>query len=543
MDSYSNQPIEETEKYINSIGSILIICLIIFSLFNSLIIGLSWDEYFHHINGLVRFEYLKSLGDFEKYNFYNNEYYPGLYDTISYSIGYIISIFDQSFYKNYFVEITHSINFLFSVLSVVGFYLIIKIFFNKSIAILASLLTLLNPFFFGHMGMNPKDIIIFFSLIWFCYFFYKYLNYEKNIYLNLILASFFIGFGCGVRVSFLAIVFPVFLCGSVYFIKKTKDKYLNLIKRFIFHFILSFSIIILLTILCWPHIYENSLLLLFSAIKNSIVWNAGPTLGLIDGSFYETHNTPSTYFLNILKFRIPFFLSILIFFSYSLIITNNNISKKYIRNFDNKFIIVNIIIFFPIIISILLHVKIYDNLRLFIFVLPFLSLLASFSLYHFLKNFKNSFKSKLCALLISFFFSIFIYRFIFLTPYQYSYINFSYFKIKDSINKFEHDYWGTSFKELVEKIKTVYPQSEINKFKIAVCGGDKKALLLHLNKNLKIKKIYTPDQASHIIMTNRASFNINDKVTCFKKHKGKDLVSVSRSKLVFSVLRKMTKEN
>ena len=44
MDSYSNQPTEETEKYINSIGSILIICLIIFSLFNSLIIGLSWDE-------------------------------------------------------------------------------------------------------------------------------------------------------------------------------------------------------------------------------------------------------------------------------------------------------------------------------------------------------------------------------------------------------------------------------------------------------------------------------------------------------------------
>ena len=543
MDSYSNQPIEETEKYINSIGLILIICLIIFSLFNSLIIGLSWDEYFHHINGLVRFEYLKSLGDFEKYNFYNNQYYPGLYDTIAYSIGYIISIFDQSFYKNYFVEITHFINFLFSVLSVVGFYLIIKIFFNKSIAILASLLTLLNPFFFGHMGMNPKDIIIFFSLIWFCYFFYKYLNYEKNIYLNLILASFFIGFGCGIRVSFLAIVFPVFLCGLVYFIKKSKDKYLNLIKRFIFHFILSFSVIILLTILCWPHIHENSLLLLSSAIKNSIVWNAGPTLGLIDGSFYETHNTPSTYFLNILKFRIPFFLSILIFFSYSLIVTNNNISKKFIRNFDNKFIIINIIIFFPIIISILLHVKIYDNLRLFIFVLPFLSLLASFSLYHFLKNFKNSFKSKLCILLISFFFSIFIYRFIFLTPYQYSYVNFSYFKIKDSINKFEHDYWGTSFKELVEKIKTIYPQSEINKFKIAVCGGDKKALLLHLNKNLKIKKIYTSDQATHIIMTNRASFNINDKVTCFKKHKGEDLVSVSRSKLVFSVLRKMIKEN
>ena len=548
MDTYSNQSIEQSEKYIHTVGFILIICLMIFSLFNSLVLGLSWDEYFHHINGLVRFEYIKTLGVFEKYNFYNNQYYPGLYDTIAYSIGYIILLFDQNFYKNYFVEITHSINFLFSVLSIVGFYLIIKIFFNKSIAILASLLTLLNPFFFGHMGINPKDTIIFFSLIWFCYFFYKYLIYEKNIILNLILASFFIGFGCGVRLTFLAVVVPVILCGLIYLFKKSKGQYISLTKRLILHSLLSFLVIILLIIICWPHMIEhlvagNYLTLIFSTIKNSIVWDGGATLGLINGLFYETSNTPSTYFLEIIKFKIPFFLSILAFFSYSLIITNNNISKKYIKNFNNKFIIVNIIFFFPIIISILLHVKIYDYLRLFIFTLPFLSLLACFSLYYFLQNFKNSFKSKLCSLLVLFFFSIFIYRFIFLTPYQYSYVNFSYFKIKDSINKFEHDYWGTSFKELVEKIKITYPQSEINQFKIAVCGGDQKAVLFYLNKNLNVNKIYTPDQASHIIMTNKTSFNINDKVTCFKKYNGQDLVSVSRSKLVFSVLRKIKKEN
>ena len=552
MDSYSNQPIEETEKYINSIGSILIICLIIFSLFNSLIIGLSWDEYFHHINGLLRFEYLKSLGDFEKYNYLSNQYYPGLskyfpglYDTISYSIKYTLFIFDQNFYKKNFVEITHSVNFLFSVLSIVGFYLIVKIVFNKSIAVLATLLTLLNPFFFGHMGINPKDTIIFFSLIWFCYFYYKYINYEKNIYLNLILFSLFIGFGCGVRLAFLAAAFPIFLCGSVYLIKQSSDNYSNLIKRLSFHFILSFSVITLFTISCWPYIYENSLSLAFSTIKNLIfpssALTGGPTLGLIDGLFYETNNTPGTYFLNIIRFRIPFLFSILIFFSYLLVITNNNISKKYITNFDNKFIIVNIIIFFPIITSLLLNVRIYDNLRLFIFILPFFSLLASFSLYHFLKNFNNSIKSKLGTLLILFFFSIFIYRFIFLTPYQYSYVNFSYFKIKDSINKFEHDYWATSFKELIEKTKTIYPQSEISKFKIAICGGGKNALLVYLHKNLKIKKIYKADQATHIIMTNRASFNINDKVTCFNKYEGDDLVSVSRNKLVFSVLRKMKK--
>ena len=52
-----------------------ILLLLILSLFNSLIMGLSWDETFHHINGKLRFEYLVSFGNFEKYNFLNNKKY------------------------------------------------------------------------------------------------------------------------------------------------------------------------------------------------------------------------------------------------------------------------------------------------------------------------------------------------------------------------------------------------------------------------------------------------------------------------------------
>ena len=73
----------------------------------------------------------------KKYDYLSNQYYPGLskyypglYDTISYSIKYTLFIFDQNFYKKYFVEITHSVNFLFSVLSIVGFYLIVKNLFS-----------------------------------------------------------------------------------------------------------------------------------------------------------------------------------------------------------------------------------------------------------------------------------------------------------------------------------------------------------------------------------------------------------------------------
>ena len=147
------------------IKRLLISCiglLIVYAWWASLTIGLSSDEYFHHINGLVRFEYLKTFGEFRDYQFRNNEFYPGLYDTLSFAIGQIILLINKNFYVNNIDFTMHIVNVSFSSLSVLGLYLFTKKVFDTNIAILASLITLLNPFFFGHMGMNSKDIIVFF---------------------------------------------------------------------------------------------------------------------------------------------------------------------------------------------------------------------------------------------------------------------------------------------------------------------------------------------------------------------------------------------
>ena len=129
---------------------------------SSLTIGLSTDEYFHHINGMKRFNFLVSLGEYEKIYFRNSEFYPGLYDTISYALGQIILLINKKFYANNIDFTMHIVNVSFSTLSLLGLFLFTKKIFNKDIALLTVLLTLLNPFFFGHMGMNSKDLIVFF---------------------------------------------------------------------------------------------------------------------------------------------------------------------------------------------------------------------------------------------------------------------------------------------------------------------------------------------------------------------------------------------
>ena len=54
------------------ICSFLIFALVSLSFYNALSLGFSWDEIFHHINGLLRFNYLVSLGKFQEYNYSNN---------------------------------------------------------------------------------------------------------------------------------------------------------------------------------------------------------------------------------------------------------------------------------------------------------------------------------------------------------------------------------------------------------------------------------------------------------------------------------------
>ena len=544
---------------------------------SSLTIGLSSDEYFHHINGMVRYKYLISLGEYDGYQFRNNEFYPGLYDTLSYGLGQIILLIDKKFYANNIDFVMHLVNVIFSSLSILGLFLLTRKLFNSNIAILTTLITLCNPFFFGHMGMNSKDIIIFFSLIWFCYYFYHYCVEEKKIIRHLILSSFFIGFGCGVRLTFLVVIFPVIICGLYFLFKKFKNNYKYLLKRLLGHSLIIIIISIFLIILCWPHIFEeirndNFFEFLSLIIKNTINWNDGPKTGLMNGEFYEVFNTPKTYFLDVIIYRLPIYFTTLVLFSYLLFFIKKLKIKNLITDFNKKFLIINIIALFPVALALLLSVNIYDNLRLFLFIVPFFSLIAAFSIDQIFNSLKNSWISKISFITILILFSISFYRFILLTPYQYDYVNYSFLKNEDSKGKWEHDYWGASYKELVTKIKNKYSKDEIKKFKLTNCSGDG-TLLYYLVRKLGLKKIYRSEdehEATHVVIINRATLDIfnpniypkikhlvNDqgvmqlkdmeevvrfpgvKTVCTNQYNGTDEVIVSRNGVPLSIFRKL----
>ena len=165
-----------------NISLTIISVLILLSIYCAISIGVSWDEPFHHTQGALRMEYIKTFGKFKNYNFSSStQFYPGLYDTISFiTLKFLLNIFPNK----YFVEIKHLINLFFSLLALLGLFMFAKKIFNKESAYLAVIICFINPFFFGHMAMNPKDTIVCFSLIWFVFFLYLYCLTDGNLVKN-----------------------------------------------------------------------------------------------------------------------------------------------------------------------------------------------------------------------------------------------------------------------------------------------------------------------------------------------------------------------
>ncbi len=524
---------------LNKISISLILLLLIFAIFCAINIGMSWDEPQNHWQGAIRADYLKSL-NFGEFKFKAggwSEVEPGLYDTFHFFIANLL----LKIFPGKLIGIKHLINLTFSFATLGGLFVLSKKIFNKEIAYLATLLCLLNPFFFGHISINPKDTISCFSLVWLSYYTYKYcINFEKKRLKFLILASVFMGIGVGTRLPFFAVPIPVIIAALVFIIISFKEKLgmVEIYKKVFFDFIIFCSITFFLMVLAWPYVHSSPDILL-KAFSSYVLYPHGPVLEIMNGNYYETAATPRSYFFNFFIFRFPIFVSILLISLAILLGTDKNFFTSRFKNFINKIIIIFSIIFFPIIVHLIFQVKIYNGIRLFLFIIPFLSLLIAISVYYILKNFKKSIYIKSLLSITVVFFLLFLQRFIFLTPYHYDYSNFVNIKFANTEKLYIHDYWTTSYKELMKLIKQDESLQNVN---ADYCGGDRFGLRYLAKKHSGGKvKIVSNKNADYVIMINTVSNDINNKSSCFTLRPGTDIVKVSRLGVTYSVLRKLEK--
>ena len=518
--------------------------LIVFATYCALTIGSSWDEIFEMNIGKERLKYLFSFGSYKYFDFYNSRFYPGFYNTLAIFVSKMFPI-------KYEIEIWHLTNAVFSILSIVGIYKITSYLFNKKVGKIVFLLCFINPIFFGHMAMNSKDTMIVFANVWSTYIFLRYLQNQnlsnkRNRYV--LLGGLAVGFGTGVRLPFIATLFPliIFLLIDIFFFKKICSSKFS-IKKFSFDLTKVLIIAYLITISTWPHVYNNIFIEPFKIFIDQTSPGAfGVNWLLLNGSFFDTLSLPKPYILINFFYKSPEFILLCYLIFIFFVIGNKNF---FLSQFDFFWIKLSLILFiflFPTIFFIVIAYRVYDGLRLFLYLIPYFNIIPGLAIYYLIYNYKPLTLKFLSGVIVSLFI-YYLFIFISLTPYQYTYLNIFIGNFSNAYKKFENDYWAISIKELVKKIpKETSLVSNNKKIKIAFCGVPHNTAKKELSKlkDLKYeqKYLYSKD-IDFIMMTNRIVANKEentlDKVkTCFEKFEGENLIAVERNGLILSTIRK-----
>jgi len=524
---------------------ILFLLLIAFSIYCALSIGQSWDEEFLIKQGRITLNYLFSLGrvnaDIEL-----REYYSPIY----YSLKFLLL---QIFPFSYKIEVSHLINLIFSLSTIVATKKLSKELFNENVGNYVFLILFFYPIFFGHMAFNSKDTIAAFSHVWIFYLSIKYLKKQNialkaNNYINFI--AVLAALSVGINLLFLGSLTPIFLIIliDIFFLKKFTCPDFNK-KKFLIDIFKAFLIFYFLLIIFWIDTHPNIFVLPFNFFLNFLIgdWGMiGVPYILLNGDYYLHAEIPKSYFLINLIYKSPeyFLLSYALFFI--ILFTSNNFFKNKFNHFNYKLILITLMIAFPFITLFFLHFSLYDGIRHLLWTLPYFCLIPGLTIYFLIENIK-SIAPRLTLSLLSIFLVYFFYNFFLLTPYQYTYLNIFNGKKEDHYQKFENDYWGASIKELIQNMNL----NKKNSITFATCGINQGVAKYYLKKNGYFNfKFGNSINSNYMIMTNRVTLNNtnlehDDKwksgnlITCFDKYKGQDVSSVTRNGLLLSVIKKI----
>jgi len=521
---------------------ILLFFLFSFSVYCALIIGKSWDEAHPALQGKSTLDYLFSLGKVDKY-FWGREYYSGFYWSLQYLLAKVFPL-------KYHIEVNHIINLIFSLTTIVGIGQVGKELFNKKVGKIIFLTLFFYPIFFGHMAINYKDTILAFSHVWITLLILKYLR-KQHCKDKDSINNYFITIGTlaalssGIQLFFLGSLIPIFLfvLFEIFLFKKIINKNFDK-KKFLYDLIKSIIVFYFLLILFWIDVHPNILVLpfkIFMAVLSDTLFMTGWPTNLVNGNYYLSNEVPKLYFLINIIYKSPEYFLMTYLFFFILILKSNLFFKKKFIYFNYKLYFIIFMLIFPNLVVFLIPFPLYDGARLFLWSLPYFSIIPGLMIYYLIENF-NYMKSKLTLLFLSAVIIYFLFNFFMITPYQYTYLNILNSEAKNRYQKFENDYWGTSIKELIK-----YANFENSKdLKIATCGINPNIARKYLEKKgLFIHKFVAPEESDYLIMTNRVTFG-NEKgkdsikmINCFDKYKGNDVFKVMRNGLILSVIRKI----
>jgi hypothetical protein len=455
-----------------------ILCVGILMLATFLDYGLTWDEEAQRINGdNILAWYSSWFRDRRALDF--TSMYGGFFDVVAQLAAKVLPL---GIYES-----RHLINCLFGLLAIYTAYKLGAYIGNPMAGFFAALFLTLTPAFYGHSFNNPKDIpfaTLYLIALYFILVSYKSLpQLPRNLVMKIGVT---IGLALGVRVgglmlfSYLAVVSIAWLIICLRF---TSDDFNMSRRKMILALCLRFACIVgiawVVMLVCWPWAQVKPLINPFRALATFS--NFGTTLtSFFDGQFISAAELPWSYLPIWFSISLPEFYVISLLAGCLPVCAGLLRLKKAVLHSEQLSALARPIIertvlvmaaCLPIILAILMHSRLYDAMRHFLFIIPPLAILAGGAFATLLQSKANWLVKAAFSILIIISAGLTTFDMIQLHPYQYIYFNRTIAGgLKNASQRFETDYWGGSYKEATEWLIQNYHTDGQERIRIANCS-------------------------------------------------------------------------
>ncbi len=353
----------------------------------------------------------------------------------------------------------HVITHFFFLFAAFHFYLLLKLLFDDEwVAVIGFLLLVLHPRLYGHSFFNSKDIP-FLSMMTVC-FYYGALSFKRFNLKNTVLYGATVGLLINIRIMGVVLVAGTLLLYLVEMLISER----RAIKRALaqtFWFLLSTFIVLYAT---WPYLWDDPL---------NKVLNAFTTM-----SHYPFSN-PVFYWGNMLKAtELPWHypvvwigittpLVFLFFIVFGTAAFTRDLCKRpfsfFSRNWrERQYFLYVLCSFGSLAAVIFMESALYDGWRQLFFVYPGLVLLGMYGLHRVFTEYPAH-RMRIASVLVIVISSTMIYSMSRIHPFEHLFFN-SLIPRSDQYLRmnFEMDYWGTSYRQALEKILSDDARPRIN---------------------------------------------------------------------------------
>ena len=456
--------------------------------------GTTWDEEVQFIYGeyIIRW-YQTFFNDRSATNFSNLFVYGGLFDTIA---NLLIRVSPVGIF-----ETRHLVNAAFGLLGIVAVWKIGSLVSGRATGLVAALLLLLTPAYYGHAFFNPKDIPFAALATLALYFILRAAREVPRVPVSLcVKTGLAIGAALGVRVGgcFLVGYLVLFWFGRLLW---TQPAGAGGWSRPVMTCLGRVGLVILVAwpmmLLFWPWAQLSPLQ---GPIEAFLVAARFPWDGAMRfrGGIVNSLDLPWDYLPTWFLITLPEAVFVGCLAGMVALVPLLRRRERFDRSVAADVCSLLFAALFPFGAVLALRPVMYDAQRQFLFVLPVLALLAAWGLVAFLNRagLKSIYRWTVAGV-VALLLVVTIVDMVRLHPYQHIYFNRLFAGgLASAAANYETDYWGASYKEGIETLVRHYRPSDPRPIVIKVNCGNSFQVDYWLVKNVNARRYFVVDQSA-----------------------------------------------